>query len=91
MNNKFFFISIVILILTGCAQPHNVVECLPVDDVSGFWSGTWHGITSSISFIGSLIFEDIAIYEVNNNGPWYDFGFVGGLFIIIKIIIKLLV
>jgi hypothetical protein len=36
-----------------------------------------------ISFIGSLFFDDITIYAVNNNGGWYNFGFllsVGGLF-----------
>jgi hypothetical protein len=34
------------------------------------------------SFIGSLIWDDVAVYAINNNGGWYDFGFllgVGGL------------
>jgi hypothetical protein len=33
-------------------------------------------------FIGSLIWDDVAVYATNNNGTWYDFGFVGGLSII---------
>jgi hypothetical protein len=37
-------------------------------------------------FIGSLIWDDVAVYATNNNGTWYDFGFVGGLSIIIKFV-----
>jgi hypothetical protein len=28
----------------------------------------------------------VAVYAVNNNGSWYDFGFVGGFFIMIRVI-----
>ena len=31
-----------------------------------------------LPFIGSLFFDDIAMYAINNNGGWYDFGFVLG-------------
>jgi hypothetical protein len=37
-------------------------------------------------FIGSLIWDDVAVYATNN-GTWYDFGFVGGLSIIIKFVL----
>jgi hypothetical protein len=30
------------------------------------------------SFFGSIFSNDIALYGVNNNGAWYDFGFVMG-------------
>jgi hypothetical protein len=36
-----------------------------------------------LSFIGFLFSDDIAVYAVDNNGGWYNFGFllgVGGLF-----------
>jgi hypothetical protein len=36
-------------------------------------------------FIGSLIWDDVAVYATNNNGTWYDFD-VGGPSIIIKFI-----
>jgi len=29
-------------------------------------------------FLGRLLDNNIAIYAVNNNGRWYDFGFVLG-------------
>jgi hypothetical protein len=67
--------------LSGCADVSHVQECLPIaEHTYGFWAGTWHGI------ITGLIWDDIAIYAVNNNGGWYDFGFVGGFFTMLKII-----
>jgi hypothetical protein len=41
---------------------------------------------SGFSFVGSLFDDDIVVYAVNNNGHWYDFGVVGGLFVIIRMI-----
>jgi hypothetical protein len=38
------------------------------------------------SFIGSIIWDDVAIYAVNNNGGWYDFGFIGGFWLMLKVI-----
>ena len=79
---KWIIISVLILfICTSCADtvPY---EVLTEDTSYGFWSGIWHGITAPISFIGSLIWDDISMYAVNNNGGWYDCGFwigVGGL------------
>jgi hypothetical protein len=40
----------------------------------------------TFSFIGSLFSDDIAIYAVNNNGAWYNFGFIGGFFVLLKLI-----
>jgi len=39
----------------------------------------WHGIVIPLTWIGSLFSENIAIYAINNNGGWYDFGFVFGV------------
>jgi len=91
MNKKtvFMILGIVIvgLALTGCANSTNVQECIPSDGHTyGFWAGTWHGIISGPAFICSLIWDDISVYAINNNGGWYDFGFVGGLFTILKLI-----
>lgn len=48
-------------------------------DPAGFLAGLWHGIISPITFIVSLFNDDVAIYELNNNGGWYDFGFLVGV------------
>ncbi len=50
--------------------------------LAGFWSGLWHGTISGITLLLSLFNKDIGIYEIINNGTWYNFGFligVGGL------------
>jgi len=52
--------------------------------IYGFWGGVWHGAIMFPDFIGSLIWNDVAVYATNNNGGWYDFGFVGGLGLCLK-------
>ena len=56
---------------------------LPNAKPAGFLGGLWHGIISPITFIISLFTQDVRIYETNNNGRWYDFGFCLGAGIII--------
>ena len=46
--------------------------------MAGFWLGVWHGIIAPLTFIISLFTESVTLYEVHNNGAWYDFGFVLG-------------
>lgn len=80
-------IIIALFALTGCADVTHVEECIPQGEHTyGLWAGTWHGIISGPAFIGSLIWDDVAVYAINNNGGWYNFGFVGGLFTLIKFI-----
>ena len=47
-------------------------------DPAGFFLGLWHGFISPITFIISLFTNEVNIYEVHNDGNWYDFGFVLG-------------
>jgi hypothetical protein len=51
---------------------------LPGADPAGFWAGLWHGAIVPITFIVSLFSPQVRIYEVNNRGLWYDFGFLIG-------------
>jgi hypothetical protein len=82
---------LVVLSMSGCADVINVKECIkPSEHVYGFWGGTWHGMISWFSFIGSLFSDDIAVYAINNNGSWYNFGFVGGLFFILRIFAQII-
>lgn len=75
-TNYAAFILIAVL-LTSCADVTPVTDCLP-EDPYGFFGGLWHGLIAPVSFFGSLFSDDIAMYAVNNNGGWYDFGFVLG-------------
>lgn len=45
---------------------------------AGFWLGLWHGISAPITFLISLVSPTIGVYEVHNNGHWYNFGFLVG-------------
>lgn len=46
---------------------------------AGFWAGLWHGIIAPITFIIGLFADGVEIYERNNTGGWYDFGFLLGV------------
>ena len=51
----------------------------PGATAAGFWAGLWHGVISPITFIISLFHPGVRIYEVNNRGRLYDFGFIIGI------------
>ena len=70
-----------LLLLTGCAAGTNpTVDVLDAAGKSaGFWSGSWHGVISPVTFIISLFSDNVNVYEVYNSGNWYDFGFMFGV------------
>ena len=45
---------------------------------AGFWAGLWHGLIMPFTFFVSLFDSGVRIYEANNNGRWYEFGFIIG-------------
>ena len=47
--------------------------------IAGFWLGLWHGLIVPVTFVISLFRDSVSVYEVHNNGGWYDFGFVLGI------------
>jgi hypothetical protein len=69
-----------ILLMTACAAGPNPTVNVPASngEVAGFWLGLWHGIISPVTFIISLFNKDVTLYEVHNDGNWYNFGFVLG-------------
>jgi hypothetical protein len=69
-----------VLLVAACTAGVNpeVVSPTPDGDSAGFLLGLWQGIISPITFVISLFSDNINIYEVHNNGNWYDFGFVLG-------------
>lgn len=66
-----------LLVVTSCADVTSIEECR-VPEPYGFLGGLWHGLILPVSFWGSILSDDIAIYGVNNTGGWYDFGFCLG-------------
>jgi len=69
-----------VLVLAACAAGANpeVGKAAAGGESAGFWLGLWHGIISPVTFVISLFNEKVSIYEVHNDGNWYDFGFVLG-------------
>jgi hypothetical protein len=80
----FGLLAIVVVTLAACAAGPNQMEDTenPRGEVAGFWRGLWHGIISPVTFIISLFNQNVGVYEVHNNGTWYDFGFMLGVSII---------
>ena len=68
------------LLLVGCAPGPNALTDSPdgAGEVAGFWRGLWHGAITPVTFVISLFSDGVHIYEVHNNGGWYNFGFLIG-------------
>jgi hypothetical protein len=79
------FIILVLLAMAGCAPGPNRLADEPDEEgeVAGFLQGLWNGIIAPITFIVSLFSEDVHMYDVHNNGGWYNFGFLLGMTIIL--------
>ncbi len=81
---KVILIGMLVLVLVslaGCAPGPNTMVKEPDQEgeVAGFWLGLWHGFISFFTFIISLFNENVSVYEVHNNGGWYNFGFIFGV------------
>ncbi len=78
MKNKLKKIFLLVLVLTLTIA---LTSCVPGDGTytsnnpAGFFWGIWHGWISPISLIIGIFDPGIRVYEVNNTGWWYDFGF----------------
>jgi hypothetical protein len=48
-------------------------------DPAGFFFGLWHGIISMITLVIGIFSDGVQVYERNNTGGWYDFGFLLGV------------
>lgn len=70
------------VVLAGCAAGVNpALDTPPIgqEQPAGFWLGLWHGFIAPVTFVISLFTNSVNVYEVHNNGNWYDFGFILGL------------
>ncbi len=68
-------IILTILLALSCAPKNERFVASP----AGFWAGLWHGFIAWITFFISLFSDKVTVYEMNNNGAWYNFGFLLGL------------
>jgi hypothetical protein len=72
---KLLFFTILVFFITSCTPGSENFN----EETAGFLMGLWHGFISLFSFIGSLFIDNLGIYEINNNGNWYNFGFILGV------------
>jgi len=88
---KFIPVFILIGIALTAAAVYIIVfhVGMPTRDLSGapanFWLGLWQGIIIYLSFIASWFDNNVVLYQVNNNGFWYNFGYLIGLWITIGV------
>lgn len=75
MNKKILlsiFLLLSIIFLAGCFPG---TERFKGGSPAGFFTGIWHGWIAPISLIVGLFKDGVKIYETNNIGWWYDFGY----------------
>src|SRR5262249_23747712 len=73
--------TLLLSVLAGCAAGPNQSQDSPNDHgtVAGFWQGIWHGFIAPFVFVACLVKSNLTIYEVHNNGAWYNFAYLLGL------------
>lgn len=69
---------LLVLAVAACTASPDTAAGHGVDD-AGFWLGLWQGLIAPIAFVVSLFNHSVGIYEVHNNGAWYNFGFLVGV------------
>jgi len=74
-------VLLLLSILVGCAPGPNPFKGTASEHhgVAGFWLGLWQGFIAPFVFVFSLFKSGLSIYEVHNNGAWYNFGYLFGL------------
>ena len=84
MKSSLSLLAILLLllnVLAGCAPGVNQFKgtASEHDVVAGFWLGLWQGFIAPFVLLASLFRSNLNIYEVHNNGAWYNFGYLFGL------------
>ena len=78
-NSRLFKLLVlipVLLLLASCsAGDAQFTQDTPAD----FWYGLWHGVIAVITLIIHVFNDSVLVYEINNTGGWYDFGFLLGV------------
>lgn len=83
MNRLALLVVLVLAaaLLASCAPGPNSAVVSDGEGVAGFWQGLWHGFIALFTFVISLFNHKVSMYEVNNNGAWYNFGYLVGVMV----------
>ncbi len=86
---KFIPLFIIVVAVLVAAAIYIIVfhVGMPTQDLSGApangWLGIWQGLIIYLSFIASWFDNNVVLYQGNNTGFWYNFGYLIGLWIAI--------
>jgi len=72
---KFLLLLLIIIfavLLTGCLPDIGIEQ---QESPAGFFLGIWHGWIAPVSLVVSIFKSSVTIFESNNTGFWYGFGF----------------
>ena len=76
LKPRMGFLLISVFLLSSCAAGHSDFSA---ESPAGFWFGLWHGMISVFALVIHLFNDGVRVYELNNTGGWYDFGFLLGI------------
>ena len=76
-RTRVFVLVAMSLTVAACVAKQSMAAVNPA--APGFLEGVWHGFIFPVAWIVSLFTDDIAVYQVPNNGGWYDFGYFVGI------------
>lgn len=76
LKHRGLFIIVFAALLVGCAAGD---LRFAMGSPAGFWVGLWHGMISFITLVIGIFSDTVQVYEINNTGGWYDFGFLLGV------------
>ncbi|HTP69814.1 MAG TPA: hypothetical protein VMJ35_12985 [Dongiaceae bacterium] len=84
MKSPLLLVLILLLslaVLAGCAPGANPQVGIRNEHntIAGFWLGVWQGFIAPFVFLVSLFKHNLSVYEVYNNGAWYNLGYLFGL------------
>jgi hypothetical protein len=79
MKPQYLFLACLLLVvLDSCARSFNDLTPCISGHIYGFWGGLWHGMIAPFDLLGSLFKPEIKMFAPNNNGGWYELGFLFG-------------
>ena len=76
---RLIYLFPLLFLLASCAAGDARFTEAGVEGSAGFFYGLWHGIISAIALVIHIFNESVLVYETNNTGGWYDFGFLLGV------------
>jgi len=78
---KYFILFLILIFIIFTNSFSSSISFHQTSEIksSGFFNGFIDGLILLFSFLLSLFNNDVVIYEIYNNGGWYDFGFLLGI------------